>query len=162
MIAIKPIIYLDMDGVLADWEQQAYEFFGAEWRTELDKPQWGRFQDYPDYFLTLKPMEGAKELYNACCEVAGCKSQVQLLTALPNRVKFDDAARDKIMWAKRHIDQNIRVVFGPYAQDKQYHYRTNDILIDDMALNIEQWPGFGIQHTSAETSIAILLQQRSA
>lgn len=50
----------------------------------------------------------------------------------------------------------MKVNFGPYAKDKQYHCEVGDILIDDSSINIEQWRargGIGILHTSTDDTI---------
>jgi len=157
---MKHVIYLDMDGVLANFEGKAIELFGTNWKTEVEADRWGKFADYQNIYEILDPMPDALELYNGCCEIIGNKTQVQILTALPNRARFDRAAQDKINWARRYIDPDIRVAFGPHAQDKQYHIRhTNDVLVDDMIRNVEQWKargGVGVLHTSAASTLDIL------
>src|ERR1035437_8812845 len=91
---LKPVIYLDLDGVLADFEGWAATTFG-DWRKEIDSPQWGRFGEFQNLFELLPLMEGAVELYQTCVEVIGDKNQVQILTALPNRaeISMPDAAK---------------------------------------------------------------------
>jgi hypothetical protein len=155
---MKPIIYLDMDGTIADFEGWAFTAFGPEWKIELEKSEWGRFQNHPALFLHLPVMDGAKDMYDACVELTKDRNRVQILTALPNRAKevFKDAAMHKILWARSVLHPDIRVVFGPFAQDKQYHIRhKHDILIDDMERNIDQWEaagGIGILHKSCKES----------
>ena len=156
---MKPIIYLDMDGVLADFEGYAYGVC-PEWKTEIEKKNWGRFGSELELFAKLSPMTDALELYHGCVEVAGDKNLVQILTALPNRADFKHAAKDKIDWARKYISPDIRVHFGPYAQDKQYHQQhPYDVLIDDKELNIAQWEnagGIGIVHRTAAESLSAL------
>lgn len=153
-------IFLDMDGVLANFEGKAQELFGDGWKEEIEQAGWGRFTQYPNIYDILDPMPDALKLYEGCCEIMGDSDRVQILTALPNRAKFDQAAKDKTNWARRHIHQDIRVVFGPYAQDKQLHLRHQcDVLIDDQSRNVNQWNaagGFGILHVSAITSLNTL------
>ena len=157
---MKHIIYLDMDGVLADFEGKAQEWFGDAWKAEVESHNWGRFAEHQDLYDVLDPMPDALELYHGCCRIAGNKNQVQILTALPSRAKFDTAAEDKIRWARRCIDPDIRVNFGPLARDKQFHIRhSGDVLIDDMIRNIDQWNeqgGIGILHTSAHHTLYCL------
>jgi hypothetical protein len=159
---IKSVIYLDLDGVLADFERKAQEVLGDCWREEIENDGWGKFAQHPRIFSTLPVMHGANELYEFCCNLTGDKNRVQLLTALPSRVDFREAARDKIEWARKHIDKHVRVNFGPYAKDKQYHCRIGDILIDDMEINILQWRdrgGHAILHIDAASSIVQLVEQ---
>lgn len=161
---MKPIIYLDMDGVLADFEGWAKMRFGSdeEWQRQIKLPEWGNFKFYPNIFDILPVMPDAMELYEGCCEILGDKNRVQILTALPNRARdaFPNAVKHKIDWAHRNISPDIRVHFGPMAQHKQYHCKhAHDVLIDDMIRNIDQWNyvgGIGILHTSAINSLKAL------
>lgn len=159
MKSLKPVIYLDFDGVLANFEGKAFELFGNSWKTEIDKPGWGMFAEYPNLYEILVPYHDAKKLYQGCCTIIGDKNQVRGLTALPKRARdnFRGAAKDKIDWAFKHIDPNFRTYFGPLAQDKQYHAKhPHDVLIDDMKMNIDQWNAagsFGILHTSVNDTL---------
>ena len=158
---IKPFIYLDMDGVLANWEAKAKELIGDDWRAEVQKANWGGLYSYKDLFAIIEPMDDALELYDACLVIAGSRERVQILTALPNRANFPSAAQDKINWIHKHIHPEVRVNFGPRAQDKQWHCQNGDVLIDDKERNIVQWVargGCGIIHTSARDSIIKLTQ----
>lgn len=145
------VIYLDMDGVLADFEGLAADVFGPNWKAEIQSPNWGRFGDRPDWFAILPVMPYAKELFETAALLVGINN-VRILTALPNRseVNFPNAAKDKIEWVQKHIHPKLRVSFGPYAQDKQHHcVHHNDVLVDDQRINIEQWieaGGIGLHH----------------
>ena len=156
---MKPMLSLDQDGVLADFEGWSAKVIGLDWKKEIDSPSWGRYVEYPDLYLWLPLMDRAVELYEACCEYMGDRNQVQILTALPNRARaaFPHAPEHKIAWAKEHIHPKVRVVFGPFAQHKRYHIRfPGDILIDDVLLNISQWNhdgGRGILHTSVDNTL---------
>jgi hypothetical protein len=158
------MIYLDMDGVLADFEGWASSIIGPDWKKEIDEPKWGKFALYPRLYAELPVMEKALELYEFCCEYIGDETKVGILTALPNRARdvFPMAAQDKTEWARKNINKSIRVNFGPFAVNKQLHcvYPT-DILIDDMKINIDQWNskgGIGLQHTSC-SDIILKLQE---
>jgi hypothetical protein len=153
------IIYLDLDGVIFDFERWAESTIGSDWKLEIDSHEWGRFRNYPNLYRDLPLMSDALELYHGCLELVEDRNQVQILTALPSRAghRFPEAAKDKIEAVHRHLDPNIRVHFGPLAKDKQYHKIHHlDVLIDDMEININQWNevgGIGILHRSAEKSL---------
>jgi 5'-nucleotidase len=155
---IKPMLYLDMDGVVANFEGWAADSIGPTWKQEIDKPDWGSFGNFPNLYLNLPKMINADSLYHECCALVG-EDRVQFLTALPRRAQpiFPNAARHKVEWIKKNISPKARVHFGPYAVDKQLHVRSpEDILVDDMKINIDQWNkagGIGILHTSAANSI---------
>lgn len=156
---MKSIIYLDMDGVLADFEGKCVELVGPEWVKEINQPGWGALNQFPDLYSLLDPMSDALELYKGCVELIGDKNRVQCLTALPNRARdfFPNAAKHKIDWVHNHIDPSLRVHFGPFAKDKQYHVKhAHDVLIDDMYINIKQWRaagGIGVEHKNAKDTL---------
>ena len=157
---IKPIIYLDLDGVLANFEGWSADVIGPDWKHEINEvPEWGRYKEYPRLYRDLPPMDGAREFYEQCVRYTGDRNQVEILTALPNRARhhFPEAALDKTEWSSKYIHKNVRVHFGPMAKDKQLHVRCClDVLIDDMQINIDQWKqagGIGILHTSNEESL---------
>ena len=159
MSIFKPHIKLDLDGVLFDFEKKAFELFGDKWEEEIRKPEWGRFIEYPNIYEILEPFVDAIRLYEYCVSFTGSKNLVTCLTALPNRARhhFPDAAKHKIESVRKHISPDLRVSFGPFASDKKYHvYHKDDILIDDMQINIDQWNaagGIGILHTSVYNTI---------
>lgn len=160
---MKSIIYLDMDGVLADFEGWAANQVGPDWQEEIQQDTWGKFKDYPNIYSLLPVMDGAKELYEKTVEfVGGDVNRVQILTALPNRAAgaFPDAVKDKIWWAHTYISPHIRVHFGPFAKHKCLHVKhAHDVLIDDMERNIKQWNaagGIGILHKNTTDSLNAL------
>jgi len=157
---MKPVLYLDMDGVLADFEGWAADTFGEhEWKREINLPNWGLFTKYTNIFSLLPLMPGAIELYNHCVDIMEDKNQVQILTALPQRSPemLQTAAQHKIEWARKHISKDVRVRFGPFAKDKKFHvHQSDDVLVDDVSSNIEEWRaagGHGILHLDAQRSI---------
>lgn len=155
---MKSIIYLDLDGVLVDFKGTLDEMIPT-WEQEIKKPEWGLMGDYPSLYAMLEPMPDALMLYEACCHLVGDKNRVHVLTALPgkSRHKFPDCAKDKIEWVAKYISKDLRVHFGPSAKDKQYHCKhPQDVLIDDMVRNTDQWNvagGIGILHVDSITSL---------
>ena len=155
---MKSIIYLDMDGVLADFEGCAEGLMGPDWEIEIKNDNWGAFANHPNIYDILPVMPDAVMLYEGCLAFVE-PSRIQVLTALPNRANgnFPDAVKHKIDWVHRHISPDLRVHFGPFAKHKQFHKKhPHDVLIDDMPRNIDQWNavgGIGILHTSTTRSL---------
>jgi hypothetical protein len=156
----QSILYIDLDGVLADLEKKSKALFGDDWKKEMEKPNWGDFQLHPRLFLDLDMMPDAWMLLNFAFDLRPVVVP-KVLTALPKRGHFEFAAADKREWVTKTIGHTLPVLFGPYAEDKQYHCQPGDILIDDNELNVEQWRNRGgdaVLHTSAKSSIDETLQ----
>jgi hypothetical protein len=150
-------IFVDMDGVIVDLEGTAQRLIGAErdFRTEIEKPNWGMLGDIQNLFLVLEPMPEYKKLWNAI-NYYFKGEPIEILTAMPKRVNMPDAVNHKRDWIHKHLGKHVRVNFGPYAYDKQFHCKHNDVLIDDMIRNITQWRevgGIGIHHIDVNDTI---------
>lgn len=155
------IVYLDMDGVLADFDGTTQMLLGSAYnlKEEVNKPNWGMLHSLQNVFSLLRPLPDAFELWEY---VNSSYDDVRILTAIPKRAHFPEAANDKRNWIHELFGSHVKVCFGPYAFDKQFHCRPGDILIDDSAINIAQWKdrdGLGILHTSARNTIQELAKQ---
>lgn len=153
-------VYVDMDGVLADFESKAIEILGGDdWKEEIEKPNWGRLSAVQNLYEILEPMPDMMELWSFLEDRFGIGHQIEILTAIPKRAHFPDAVNHKRDWIHRHIGPHVRVNFGPYAYDKQFYCKLGDVLIDDSEMNVDQWnarAGRGILHTSAANTIATI------
>lgn len=149
-------VMVDMDGVIVNFEHKAIELFGVDWKSEIKKPGWGKFNEIQNLYELLEPMPDAFELWEYLTDNF---DDVQILTAIPKRAHFPEVVNHKRDWVHRHFGSDVRVNYGPFAQDKQYHCRPGDILIDDMKINCDQWidaGGLAILHTSAFDTIRAL------
>lgn len=154
------IVYLDMDGVLADFEGTSQMLLGPEfnWKEEVGKPNWGKLHSIQNLYALLQPLPDAFELWEF---VNAHYDDVRILTAIPKRAHFPEAVNDKRDWIHKLFGAHVEVCFGPYAYDKQFHCRAGDILIDDAAINIGQWNdrnGLGILHTSTRDTVQKLIE----
>ncbi len=152
-----PTIYIDMDGVLADFESKYIELTGL---SDFNNINWGALGSRIDnIFALLEPMKDAEYLVSEAFQLAKVYNyKVEILTAIPSRRRISLAAQHKREWISRYFPILKDVVnFGPYAIDKQ-NWCSNkyDVLIDDSVINISQWKGIGIFHKSAEESISCL------
>lgn len=152
---MRPMIYLDMDGVLVDFELGVIQLLGKVFNDDWDTLPESFFKNLPkqpdaDYLVDRVMFSSWEFGYN-----------VGILTAIPRRRFFPLAEQHKREWIEENYPFIKIFKTGPYAVDKQTHCKPGDILIDDSHLNIPQWNavgGHGILHKSAKNSYAQLLQ----
>ena len=151
-------LYLDMDGVVADFDAHARtimmltpeEIAQAVIDGRYPDDKWRKILDYPRFFRDLPPMPRAHELVALARRFETERGYtLRMLTAIPKDNDFPDVFQDKIDWMNQYFP-GIRVNFGPYSQDKQHHCRPGDILVDDRVSNMTEWRargGIGIHVT---------------
>jgi len=166
----KPTLYLDMDGVLADFNAAATRLLGATDAEEnraaqvgrWPDHQWRRLADQANFYLDLPKMPLADELVELALRFRdNLDYDVRILTAIPKGNDMPEAFHDKIDWINRYYGaHDLRVHFGPYSHDKARHCQgSDDILVDDRVSNCEDWRragGTAIQVQPGEYRRALL------
>ena len=143
-------IYVDMDGVLVDFDGGYEKLTGMTTRAADEKgPEffWKPISKAgAKWWITLKWMPDGKQLWDYVK-----KYNPELLSA-PSR---EEASKmGKRVWVKRELP-GVKLILRS-ADKKQEFASPNSILIDDREKNIEQWKsagGIGILHTSAASTI---------
>ena len=145
----KPTVYLDMDGVLADFFGGVEKMYGVEhWKQltndktkDLKKEVIDRITG-TDFFATLPKFKSADALIDMVKEFTGGKFSIN---TSPLRGDHENSAKYKKVWIQNHIEQPDEVVVTgrkeSYAKDKGTG--VPNILIDDRPVNIERWQGAG-------------------
>jgi hypothetical protein len=146
-------LYLDCDGVLADFDRAATAILGAPPRVFQKRHGpaefWKRLQRHPSFYGSLPLMPDAKELFEAVRHLDPI-----ILTGLP---RGNWAAPQKVCWAAEHFP-GTRIITC-LAADKRRHARDGDILVDDTLKYRDLWTGAGgifVHHRDARTSIEML------
>ncbi len=143
-------IYLDMDGVVADFNRFASEFLGRQvgWdEKDLTSDEWELLASTGDLYDRLPLIEESTKLV-AMAKAFSTRFHIEFLTAIPRQTTMPSAESDKKKWLDRYYP-GIKMNIGPYSRDKQNWSKPGDILIDDKWSNIEQWfnkGGIGIFH----------------
>lgn len=153
-------IYLDMDGVIADFDQRFLDLSGMTPDKYKDKYGMNQFWDFIDeenkirFWAGIPVMSGAKKLIDYVSQY-----DYEILTA-PSIKK--QSRLGKMIWLRKiHPDlfpNTPKVNFKP-AKEKHQVKTTltkTDILIDDKASTVDTWNssgGTGILYTSADNAI---------
>ena len=143
------MIFLDMDGVLVDFDGEFERNHGILPYKLPRQELWQIVLDTKDYWVNLPKLKDADELVNYLN-----KFGFKILTGLP-QYGFDKAEVEKKKWLLNHYGIKEGVICC-LSKDKQQYGQKGDILIDDRLPNIERWVemgGIGILHTSTEDTI---------
>lgn len=148
-------VFLDCDGVLADFESAAIRVAGRVPRSGGSSEEvavlWGKIARSPDFFFHLEKLPDADMLVEG---VLAMGFQPVILTGLP---RFMDAAEQKMRWAERHYPALKMITCA--ARLKRVHGRPGDVLIDDLERYRSEWEQMGgvfILHQSAAESLRAL------
>ena len=151
---IRPHIFLDCDGVLADFDTRALEVCGEDPRAFEDREGsqafWARLYSHPDFFGSLPLMPGALELYAAVSHL-----QPSILTGCPR--SHPSVREQKARWTVKHFPD--AAVTMCRSQDKFRFCKPGDVLIDDWTRYQSLWEHAGgvfIHHVNAAQSLAAL------
>ena len=145
----KPIVYIDMDGVLADFFGGVEKLYGvghwkelnADNKLDLKQEVINRISG-TDFFATLPKFESSGELISMVKEFTGGNFSIN---TSPLRGDNENSAKYKKLWIQNNIEQPDEIVITgrkeSYAKDKASG--TPNILIDDRPVNIQRWQGAG-------------------
>lgn len=150
-------LFLDMDGVLADFDAGANAALGTENSYKWEwiygtKAFWERLFANPNFFGDLPPMPDALHLYGNVRHLRPI-----VLTALP---KSDAGAVDtqKRAWIEKYLGPDVEVITC-LTHEKPGYCEPGDVLVDDRAVNRDAWVDRGghyVQHVSAVDTLSQL------
>jgi len=148
-------LFLDLDGVLADFDAGAkavLEMSPREFEAKHGKGEfWRRLARAKDFYATLPLLPDAMVLFDAVKHL-----DPTILTGLP---LGNWAAPQKIRWAARHFPGTK--IITTMARDKFKHMTGMDVLVDDRSDHRERWKAAGgvfIHHKNARDSLRQLAE----
>ena len=141
-------IYVDMDGVLADFFPAWKKLVGKDWRQITDiEDALQKIRDKDDFWLNLPLTANAQNLLNI---IKDLKGEYTILSApLANDPRAEPHKRE---WVKKNLaffpPKEVIISADKYKWAKQAD-STPNILIDDFGSNIRNWEskgGVGFKH----------------
>jgi 5'(3')-deoxyribonucleotidase len=158
MIKVRQI-FLDMDGVLADFQTTCSEMLGLKiWNTDEGHKLYDlnkRELTAKHMFRQLKPLPDAWKLVDYCLN-SGIHTEILTAAGTVNRTLV---VKDKIDWVREHIHPYWIVIPTFKGSQKAAFAHRKAVLIDDRLENIDHWKkagGIGILHKTADKTIETL------
>lgn len=157
----KPIIYCDMDGVLADFKKAAIKTTGMSinrWMNiSTSKEKWSKINKNKNFWYDMPWMQGGKQLWSYIS-----KFEPHILSAYVEESYDPNCIPGKTAWLRKNTglinSQKINLVRR--KEKKLFAKRGNPaILIDDYEKNIREFTqagGVGIHHTNTSKTISQL------
>ena len=146
----QPRLFLDADGVLADFDEGARRLLGMHPRAFEQKHGrgafWKRLANAPNFYGSLPKMPDADMLFEAVKHL-----KPTILTGLP---LGNWAAPQKVRWAAEHFP-GVPIITC-MARDKHKHMKPGDVLVDDRENHRAVYEGAGVvfvHHRNAEDSL---------
>ncbi|HEX8363792.1 MAG TPA: hypothetical protein VF603_00740 [Allosphingosinicella sp.] len=143
-------LYLDCDGVLADFDKGATAMLGmppgAFEKRHGPGRFWAKLASAPDFYFSLPLLPDAMRLYEAVRHL-----DPVILTGLP---RGNWAAEQKVRWAARHFPE-MRIITTT-ARDKRDHAKEGDVLVDDQLKHRHLWEEVGgifVHHQDTDTTL---------
>jgi 5'(3')-deoxyribonucleotidase len=148
-------LFLDADGVLADFDEGARRLLGMTPRQFEAKHGrgtfWKRLAKAKNFYGALPEMPDARVLFDAVEHL-----KPTILTGLP---LGNWAAPQKVAWAAEHFP-GVPIITC-MARDKHKHMRPGDVLVDDRENHRAAYEAAGVvfvHHRNAEESVRRLAE----
>lgn len=155
-------LYLDMDGVLANFEKRFAELYGehalgtrdekhfyTNWPNFVKTRQFETLEKWPGHDELISFVESARETYQL---------EVKILSSSGGQKFYDEITEQKTIWLKNHQITYLPIIVPGRKLKKQYA-SPDSILIDDTDDVIDDFNregGIGILHRDVKDTIRIV------
>lgn len=131
----KPFIYIDLDGVVADFAG-AYKMMFNRSAYDDDPFTVQQFvMQIPNFFRILPVLDKGAELVDLL------KDQYEVIFLTTPMEGVESCRRDKLEWVREHFGAGHDVLFSD--NKAEFVMDEKSILIDDMQKNIDEWTNAG-------------------
>jgi hypothetical protein len=148
-------VFVDLDGVLADFDTGYERAFGIRPSKAADNVDWSLVRKRDGFYAGLPPMPDFDELWGFLKQL---RPRPIILTGVPASVP--EAPDNKRAWVVKHIGSHIDVRCCP-SKEKCLYALPGDILVDDWTKYQDLWIAKGgrwITHRSARETVDALLE----
>ena len=153
-----PIVFVDMDGVLADFFGEWAKLNEVEHYKDINDPEdkLQLIREHPTFWIDIPTLSNAGKLLGAVKKYAGsyniCSKPLEGDTRCEHQ---------KRLWVKKHLENfypNEVIITANKAAHATQGDGTPNILIDDFGKNIKAWEdagGIGIKYDNDHVNTAI-------
>jgi hypothetical protein len=131
-------LFLDLDGVLADFDQHVLNLSGyTPAQLERSKQLWPFIMLQRNFWLTIPPAPEAMQLWEAIY-----RFEPIILTGVPRSGRANAEAQ-KRAWVAQYLGTQVPVITC-FSREKPDHMKApGDVLLDDRLDNRERWKEVG-------------------
>lgn len=149
-------LFVDMDGVLADFDKHFPLMFGVSHVGMPKKEMWKYIKSEPDFFSTIPPFPGVLPFFFSIEHLNPI-----ILTACPSS-DYANVATQKRRWIREILGEHVPVLPVCGSESKPlFMHREGDVLIDDWGKNCLAWEaagGVAIKHENFKSTTQQLFE----
>lgn len=124
-------LFLDLDGVLADFDSHYEAVFGKRPNKVDGTVDWAAVREKGDFFLRMPPMSDMTVLWNGVKHLNPI-----VLTGVP--ISVPEAPENKRAWVRKHLGRHVDV-WCCRSSEKWRRANEGDILVDDWEKYRDLW-----------------------
>lgn len=129
------MIYIDMDGVVADFDQSIVDYFGEEYSNKIADEFWKRTCVEAEIFRRMPAIPEGVRMVNAI----GAERDICFMTSTGGMPHHIDIAKQKLDWLCAHGLGEHPVAFCMNTRGKGLYAKPGALLIDDREKVCTEW-----------------------